>query len=161
VLRSLGYFCLAAPFTALVVALALSVWKSSSSGVLTTVVPATATTTTTTSTTNSGISSSPLSDREHLDAAAMSSALTGLGLLFSAGTMIYTITTHLLPELLKKSPHHHPPESRDMKDCKIEDNDKDEDPTVLQVLELCTFVLGLMVPFAIEIIHGGHAGHRH
>mmetsp|Transcript_9021 Transcript_9021/g.14622 ORF Transcript_9021/g.14622 Transcript_9021/m.14622 type:complete len:104 (-) Transcript_9021:416-727(-) len=65
----------------------------------------------------------------------------GLGLLFSAGTMIYTITTHLLPELLKKSPHHHPPESRDMKDCKIEDNDKDEDPTVLQVLELCTFVV--------------------
>mmetsp|Transcript_6207 Transcript_6207/g.8652 ORF Transcript_6207/g.8652 Transcript_6207/m.8652 type:complete len:421 (-) Transcript_6207:60-1322(-) len=116
VLRSLAYFCLAAPLNALLVAAFLSEWGGSSSSSNNSVahaasVPLTATTASspstisTSTTTSDGTFTSSHSD----GAAATGSSLTGLGLLFSAGTMIYTITTHLLPELLKtsSSAHHH------------------------------------------------------
>eukprot|EP00467_Chlorarachnion_reptans_P016078 CAMPEP_0114521080 /NCGR_PEP_ID=MMETSP0109-20121206/19984_1 /TAXON_ID=29199 /ORGANISM="Chlorarachnion reptans, Strain CCCM449" /LENGTH=379 /DNA_ID=CAMNT_0001702139 /DNA_START=188 /DNA_END=1327 /DNA_ORIENTATION=- len=64
---------------------------------------------------------------------AATPAFTGLGLLFSAGTMIYTVTTHILPSVSENV---------------------DESQLVIQTV---TFVFGLMVPFAIEIAHGGHA----
>jgi len=62
---------------------------------------------------------------------ASSSDITGLGLLFSAGTMMHTVSTHVLPAVHQPS----------------------EDKTVM-LLETTSFVLGLMVPFAIDIAHG-------
>jgi len=63
---------------------------------------------------------------------------TGLGLLFSAGSMMHTISSHVLPEV----------------------SSTNADLSQLTV-ETCVFVLGIMGPFAMKSILGGDHHHDH